>query len=426
MPSDFAATLEYLYGLLPMYQRVGKAAMKKDLTNTQELCWALGRPQWQFSSLHVAGTNGKGSVASMLASIAREAGLCVGLYTSPHLLSFTERIRIDGQAVPEAWVVRFVETHRPLIERVQPSFFELTVAMAFAYFAEQGVDLAVIEVGLGGRLDSTNVIRPELCVITQIGYDHMDLLGDTLAQIAGEKAGIIKPYTPVVISRRHPETDPVFKAAARAAEAPLIWATDHYQPELGVLTPAGQNWQVGDDTYLLGLGGHYQRDNLAAVLAAVDAMREDGLNISEEAVTRGLARVVANSGLRGRMEWLAPNILCDIAHNVDGVEAVMAQVRSLPYERLHMVWGMVSDKQHADILRLLPSEATYYWVRPGVPRGLAAAELAAKGEAEGLSGQVCGSVAEGLAAARAAAGPDDLIYIGGSTFVVADALAESV
>lgn len=428
MHPDFAATLDYLYGLLPMYQRIGKAAYKKDLSNTHELCWALGRPQWRFLSLHVAGTNGKGSVASMLASICQEAGLRTGLYTSPHLLSFTERIRIDGQPMTEAAVVAFVQQHRDLIERIKPSFFELTVAMAFDHFATQAVDLAVVEVGLGGRLDSTNVLRPELCVITQIDYDHMDLLGDTLAQIASEKAGIIKPYTPVVIGARHPETDPVFEAAAKALEAPLLWAEAHYQPELGAATPAGQEWLVDGSRLLLGLAGHYQRDNLAAVLTAVDALREEGYDLPDEAVTRGLARVVTNTGLRGRMEVIgqAPTVICDTAHNEGGVRAVMEQLARRPYPRLHLVWGMVQDKAHEKILQLLPPAAAYYWVRPELARGLDAAALAAKGAALGLAGQVCGSVAAGIAAARAAAGPDDLIYIGGSTFVVADALAAGV
>ena len=422
---DFAATLEYLYSLLPMYQRIGKAAYKKDLTNTHELLWGLGRPQWHYPSLHIAGTNGKGSVASMLASICQEYGLRVGLYTSPHLLSFTERIRVNGQPISEEAVVAFVAAHRDLIERVQPSFFELTVAMAFLHFAQQRVQLAVVEVGLGGRLDSTNVLRPELSIITQIDYDHMDMLGDTLAQIAREKAGIIKPFTPTIIGARHPETDPVFMEVARALEAPLIWATDRYQPERGAATPAGQEWYVDESPLLLGLAGHYQRDNLATVLAAVDALREEGYEITDDMVSRGLARVVANTGLRGRMEVIGtdPKIICDTAHNEGGVRAVMAQVAQMSYETLHLVWGMVRDKAHEPILRLLPPDARCYWVQPEVPRGLEAAVLAEKAAALGLTGTVCGGVAAGLAAAKAAAGPRDLIYVGGSTFVVADALA---
>jgi dihydrofolate synthase/folylpolyglutamate synthase len=392
----------------------------------------MGFPHWKFRSIHVGGTNGKGSVSSLLCSILREAGYRkVGLYTSPHLLEFTERIRLDGQEISPEAVVRFVARWRSLIEEVQPSFFELTVAMAFEYFAAQQSEIAVIEVGLGGRLDSTNIIRPELSVITNISYDHMDLLGETLTLIAGEKAGIIKPYTPVVIGERGPESAPVFLRKAEAEGAPIFFASDRFAVSVARAGWEGQFLRAEDresgavSEYYVGLAGRYQQKNLATVLEAVARLREEGWEISEEALRRGLERVVANSGLRGRMETLAesPRILCDTGHNLAGVQDAMEQVAQMPCRRLRLVWGMVRDKEHEKILPLLPESADYYYVTPSVPRGLPSLSLQLKAEALGRSGRVFDSVAAGIEAALADAQPDDLIFIGGSTFVVADALA---
>ncbi|GAB4414386.1 MAG: folylpolyglutamate synthase/dihydrofolate synthase family protein [Bacteroidia bacterium] len=428
---DFAATLDYLYTMLPMYQRVGSAAYKKDLTNTYELLWALGRPQWRFPSIHIAGTNGKGSTSSMLAAVLQAQGFKTGLYTSPHLVSFTERIRVDGREIAEDAVVEFVARMKPHIERIQPSFFELTVAMAFEHFAQSGVHIAVVETGLGGRLDSTNVLRPELSVITHIDYDHMDMLGDTLALIAGEKAGIIKHFTPVVVSERHPETAAVFEAAAIRNEAPLTFAPDRWAVHRLGGDLVSQHFRATDldegetYTYFLDLPGHYQAENLTLVLSALSLLRESGWDIGDDAVEAGLRSVRTRTGLRGRMERLSeyPLTICDIAHNPNGVAAVMAHIRELPHANLHMVWGMVRDKDHHAVLSLLPPTAQYYFARPDVPRGLDADQLQTLAQEHGLHGQTFGSVVAALDAARRQAGPSDLIFVGGSTFVVADAFA---
>lgn len=429
--SEFEQTLDYLYSLLPMYQRQGASAFKKDLTNINELCWQLGLPQWQFPSIHIAGTNGKGSVSAMLNSILMEAGYRTGMYTSPHLLSFTERISLKGKAISEKDVVQFVDKHRGLIESVQPSFFELTVAMAFYHFAKKAVDIAVVEVGLGGRLDSTNVLKPELSIITNIDYDHQQFLGDSLSQIASEKAGVIKRYTPVVIGQSRPTTAPVFLAKAEENEAPVFWAEQAYRLQRLSGTwktqkvKATEQAEWGDEReYELGLIGTYQLENLRTVLTAVDILREDGWDIPEKAVARGLKKVVKNSGLRGRMEVLeeSPLVLCDTAHNEAGVKVVMEQLMGLEHRKLHLVWGMVSDKEHSEILSLLPKEAHYYFVKPDIPRGLDALTLQMKAEAHGLQGLIFDRVKDGYAAALEAAQPGDLVFVGGSTFVVAEVL----
>lgn len=429
--STFEQTLDYLYGLLPMFQRQGASAFKKDLTNIQALCWELGLPQWQFPSIHVAGTNGKGSVSAMLNSILMEAGLKTGMYTSPHLLSFTERIRLKGQPIKEKEVVDFVEKYKKLIEQVQPSFFELTVAMAFHHFAQHNIDLGVIEVGLGGRLDSTNILKPELSIITNIDFDHQQFLGDTLSQIAYEKAGIIKRFTPIVIGESYPQTAPVFSEKAEKEEAPLFWSEQMFSLERSSASWTSQTfvaqpkeeWEDATE-YELGLAGNYQLANLRTVLAAIEVLREDGWDISEKAVHKGLKKVVQNSGLRGRMEQLqaAPTVICDTAHNEAGVKAVLEQIAAAEYTHLHLVWGMVNDKDHDKILALLPKEAQYYFVKPDVPRGLDALTLQMKAEAHGLKGTIYDTVSAGKEAALEVAEIDDLIYIGGSTFVVAEVL----
>ena len=429
----FTQTLDYLYGLLPAYQKQGASAFKKDLSNIKELCWELGLPQWQINSIHIAGTNGKGSVASMLTSILMKAGYKVGLYTSPHLHEFTERIRINGKEIPRKEVVAFVQDNRMLIEKVEPSFFELTVAMAFDYFARMEVDIAVVETGLGGRLDSTNILTPEMSIITNISYDHQALLGDTLAEIAGEKAGIIKKYTPVVIGESDEETQAVFLAKAGVEEAPLVFADQEMKAEL-----ISQDWdsqtialswedEYGDEEmeqYKLDLTGNYQINNVRTVIAAVRVLREDGWEIDEKALKKGLRSVCKTAGLRGRMEKLGekPLILCDTGHNEAGVQAASRQLKEKFDGQIHIVWGMVSDKDHVRVLAHLPRDARYYWVTPEINRGLSALSLQLKAEALGLNGGIFDGVEEGLKAALEVASEEDLIFIGGSTFVVGEAL----
>jgi dihydrofolate synthase/folylpolyglutamate synthase len=398
-----------------MYQRVGASAFKKGLDNIQALCQALGAPETRFKSVHVAGTNGKGSTSHLLASMLQAAGYRVGLYTSPHLKSFTERIRINGREIAPEEVVAFVGQIQPLIERIKPSFFELTVIMAFHYFAKMSVDYAVIEVGLGGRLDSTNVITPQLSVITNIGYDHQDMLGETLPEIASEKAGIIKHRVPVVVSEEQPEVAQVFKDKASAMQAPLTFASRKWE-----VKPSGQVLRNGEP-YIpqlrVPLHGSHQLRNLAGVLEAAEQLR-----IPLNAVWDGIEQVLPNTGLKGRWQRLAdsPLTYCDVGHNEDGVRVVLDLIAQTPHQALHIVWGMVSDKKREKILRMLPAQARYYFCRPDVPRGCDAALLRAEAADAGLSGQDYPSVAAAMAAARAAAGPEDLIFAGGSTFVVAE------
>ncbi len=433
--TDFPQTLDYLYRLLPMFQRDGASAYKKDLANTRELCWVLGLPQWKIKSIHIAGTNGKGSVSSMVASVMQEAGFKVGLYTSPHLVNFTERIRINGEPITEAAVVDFVDQMKPTIERIRPSFFELTVVMAFQYFAEQDVDIAIVETGMGGRLDSTNVIRPELCAVTNISWDHQEFLGDTLAAIAGEKAGIVKPYTPLVVGQRSLETDPVFEAKAASLDSPLIFAQDRFRAKT-----VDRNWQrqriaVEDlqeeeiSEWEVDLPGLYQQENLQTVFGIISAMVEDGWDIDETHIRQGLQHVRSNTGLRGRMEQLSdsPLTLCDVGHNEAGVKWVLEHLQAFAPEDLHIVWGMVSDKDHHKILSLLPANAHYYWVCPSIPRGLPAAQLQQKAQHAGLSGESYDTVGEGLQAAQAVALQTEgaVVFVGGSTFVVADVFAQA-
>lgn len=422
--TDYKQTLDYLFNKLPVYQHQGTPAANLDLSTTRELCWDLGMPQWKLNTVHVAGTNGKGSVSYMLASIFQEAGFRVGLFTSPHLGDFRERIRINGQPISEAEVVEWVDCYKLSIERLKPTFFELTTVMAFEYFADQEVDICLFEVGLGGRLDATNVLKPELSVVTGIGLDHTHILGETLAEIAGEKAGIFKKYTPAVIGRRHPETDPVFVKIADELEADLHFAADQY-----IATPVPgsdlyQTWEVNGQTYELDLMGRFQGENLATVLQSVEALRTDGWDIPEEAVLNGLRNVVRNTGMRGRMERLQsqPTVLCDVGHNLDGIRATIPQVKTLPYEQLHIIWGMVEEKDHQSILAELPSEATYYFTQPQNPRGLAAEKLASLASEVGLKGSVFADTQRALNAALEAAQPQDLIFVGGSTFTVADLL----
>ncbi|SFP90543.1 bifunctional folylpolyglutamate synthase/dihydrofolate synthase [Hymenobacter arizonensis] len=427
----YSETLAYLYEQLPMFQRVGAAGFKKGLGNTLALAEALGNPEREFRSVHVAGTNGKGSSSHLLAAVLQAAGYKVGLYTSPHLREFTERIRVNGQELAPDYLVAWVARWRPLFEQVQPSFFEMCVALAYNYFAEQRVDIAIVEVGLGGRLDSTNIITPLVSLITNISLDHQALLGNTLPEIAGEKAGIIKAGVPVVVSQTQPEVAEVFKREAAGKLAHLVFADQIYEtkftaepePETGlrplVVTQHGRPYLPNAE---LGLPGDYQQFNLPGVLATLDELRAQGFHITDAAVRTGLRQVSQLTGLRGRWSIIGrqPLVVCDTGHNTAGLRLVMAQLQRLEYKRLHMVVGAVQDKDVAAMLELLPAAATYYFCAANIPRALPAQDLAQQALALGLSGMAYGSVAAAVAAARAAAEPRDVVFIGGSTFVVAE------
>lgn len=417
--------------MLPAYHRIGKPAYKGNLDNTLELDSYFNHPHSRFRSVHVAGTNGKGSVSHMIASVLQEAGYRTGLYTSPHLKDFRERIRINGRVIGEEDVVSFVEAHDAVIRRVQPSFFELTVAMAFYWFERMGTDVAVIEVGMGGRLDSTNIITPELSVITNIGHDHMEFLGDTLEAVAAEKAGIIKEGVPVIIGETQPETKVVFRDKAEIMNAPLVFADKIFRCRLGamLLNTAERSYSLTDlrdgisTSGTTPLGGLAQKKNIQTVAAAVDAL-SDSFGLQREHFLKGVACVVANTGLMGRWQVLshAPLTICDTGHNLEGLQYVVRQIEATPKEKLHMVIGFVNDKDLTSVLPLFPKDAKYYFTRASVPRALDEKVLMAEAERFGLSGTSHASVAMALDSARAAAGPRDMIFIGGSTFVVADAL----
>lgn len=406
---NYSKTLEYLFAQLPMFHRIGAAAYKADLDTTIALCTLLGNPQESFRSVHVAGTNGKGSVSHMLASIFQEHGMKTGLFTSPHLKDFRERIRINGRMIPKQEVTNFIARNKLSFESLHPSFFEMTAGLAFDHFAREKVDIAVIETGLGGRLDSTNIITPLLSVITNISRDHMQFLGDTLEKIAAEKAGIIKIGIPVVIGETQDEVMHVFQKRAAELHAPILFADQHVKAGEEILSASP-------------LKGYYQRKNITTVLGAIRVLNNTGMNIPENIVQRGIRHVVRNTRLAGRWQILAhrPLTICDTGHNEAGIRFVLEQIRDTPHEVLHFVFGMVSDKEPGKILSLLPQDARYYFCKPDIPRGLDAGELAKMAAGAGLLGTVHGSVAEALAAARANANAHDMIFIGGSTFVVAE------
>lgn len=428
MSPGYRETLDYLFARLPMFQRIGPVAYKKDLTNTLALLEGCGCPHRSFRSVHIAGTNGKGSVTHLIAASCMQAGLRTGIYTSPHYRDFRERIKIGAGLIPEDSVVAFVHDHRDLIERVGPSFFELTVAMAFHYFAEQQVDIAVIETGLGGRLDSTNVIHPELSVITQIGWDHMDLLGDTLPAIAAEKAGIIKPGVPVVIGETLPETLPVFQAKAEETGSPLILAESQW-----AVTTARTGWQhmtleasAADGrrkTLDTDITGPYQVANIRTWLAARDALCRLGL-LPEGPGAEEIANVRTLTGFMGRWQVLGerPLVLLDSAHNQDGLESLFNNLEAFSFARKHIVFGMVNDKAPDRLLDCLPADGLYYLARANVPRGMDAEALKGIFDAHRLRGSAWPSVQDAYHAALQAAGPDDLLLVCGSIFVVAEVL----
>lgn len=399
----YRETLEWMFSRLPMYQRKGAAAYNARLEPSLALAHYLGDPHRAFRSIHVAGTNGKGSSSHMLASVLQEAGYKTGLYTSPHLKDFRERIRVDGKPVSKQYVIGFVERHKQYLEAHSLSFFELTVGMAFDYFAREAVDIAVIEVGLGGRLDSTNIITPEVSLITNIGWDHMEFLGETLPEIAGEKAGIIKEGVPVVISETQPEVAEVFREVASRKSAPLYFADQLDLPD-----------------YPTALKGNYQRRNVRGVLTVLGQLRD--FDIKPTHIQQGLMKVVPNTGLQGRWQTLSENplIICDTAHNREGLEIVLSQLGEQPYDNLHIVLGFVREKRLDQILPLFPKDAVYYFARPDIPRGLDADLLQETAGAYGLKGNGYGSVPLALRAAKARAETKDLIFVGGSTFTVAE------
>ncbi len=423
---NYDQTTEYLFTQLPMFSRVGAAAYKADLTNTIKLCAALGNPQDQFKSIHVAGTNGKGSTSHMLASILQTAGYKTGLYTSPHLVDFRERIKIDGVYCSKEFVVDFTEKIKPLIATIQPSFFEITVAMAFSYFAEQKVDIAVIEVGLGGRLDSTNIISPEVSIITNIGLDHTQFLGETIPQIAGEKAGIIKKDVPCIVSEYTEDTTPVFDTAAihtsLAYGSELFTILDikyaHDYLEVEVLNKKTEGLQ----TYQLDLNGSYQAKNLQGVLGAVSILQTKGWQISNQHILDGLSHVKKNTGLYGRWQIIStnPTTVVDVAHNVAGIQTLLAQIKLVNHQQLHIVFGMVKDKDIDSVLALLPTQATYYFTQAQIERAIDGHELQQKASEHGLTGNVYAHVNEAIAAAKKQAHANDLIVVCGSVFLVGE------
>ena len=399
---NYQETLQWMFAQLPMFQRVGESAFKKDLTNTLAFSKELGFPEKKFKSIHVGGTNGKGSTSHMLASILQEAGYKVGLYTSPHLKNFTERIRINGKEIPKRTVTAFVNTHKDFLESQKLSFFEMTVGMAFDYFANEKVDIAVIEVGLGGRLDSTNIITPLVAVITNIGYDHMQFLGETLPEIAGEKAGIIKEHIPVVIGEYQEEVASVFLKKAAEMKASIQFASE-------------------DTTmYKSDLLGDYQQSNTKTAVAAIKKLQ--GFSVSDENIKVGLQNVVNNTQLKGRWQILQqhPTVICDTAHNKAGLQIALSQLVRQEYEQLHIVLGVVSDKKVADIFPFFPKNAQYYFCKPNIPRGLSEVVLQQQAATFGLQGKTFSSVKKALNAALKSANQQDIIYVGGSTFVVAE------
>lgn len=426
----YEETLDYLYSRLPMFTRNGAAAIKKDLHNTLKLCEALGNPQKKFRAVHVAGTNGKGSTSHMLASILQAAGLKTGLYTSPHIFDFGERIRVNGAMADRQFVIDFVEKTKNLIDEVEPSFFELSVVMAFEWFARNEVDIAVIETGLGGRLDSTNVITPELSVITNIGFDHVDLLGSTLESIAKEKAGIIKPRIPVVIGEQLPETRKIFIEKANESESPLQFAEERYVIEFIDPMPSLLICHIKDletgivEKLNLDLPGLYQSYNARTVLAAVNELRRIGFNISPDSMRKGIESVRESTGLRGRWEIAGsnPTLIFDAAHNRDGLLRVVEQLNANYANRSwHFILGFVKDKDVSQMLEIIPEGHHYYYTNAHIPRAMPHHELAVAGAEAGLKGISFDNINDAIAEARNHAAAEDVIIVCGSFYILGEA-----
>jgi dihydrofolate synthase/folylpolyglutamate synthase len=428
---NYNETLDFLYSQLPAFHRIGKAAYKSNLENTLELDEYFGHPHLKYKTIHVGGTNGKGSVSHMLASVLQEAGYKTGLYTSPHLKDFRERIKVDGEMIPKREVTFFVKKHRELIDRVEPSFFEMTVAMAFDYFRKCKVDVAVVEVGLGGRLDSTNIINPVISIITNIGHDHMDLLGNTLEKVAAEKAGIIKVNVPVVIGESNNETDNIFISTASEKGSVIFFADHNFTCELG--DPKNHAWErdfiVSDLTEKrkirgqIPLGGDYQGKNIKTLFQACKILK-DQFRITEKKIIQGIRNVKINTGLSGRWQILSntPLTICDTGHNREGLEYVNRQIGKLSAKQVHFVIGFVSDKDLSLVLPLFPENGRYYFTKASVPRALDEKILKSKASEYGLKGNSYSNVNKALRAARLNAGETDLIFIGGSTFLVAEVI----
>lgn len=435
----FKETIEYLYTKLPMFQRIGEKAYKKDLHNTLALCEYVGNPHLQFKSVHIAGTNGKGSSSHLIASILQSAGYKTGLYTSPHLKSFTERIKVNGEEVEQEFIIDFVEKMQQALATIEPSFFELTTVMAFAYFAQKQVDIAVIETGLGGRLDSTNIISPEVSLITNISYDHQNILGNTLQEIAFEKAGIMKNHVPCVISELQEEVKNVFKTKAMQTQSPIFFASEEYQIKSYCSDNQSTSYEEcdffdiikktnkGKENIFLShltcpLKGGYQEKNLCGVVKTIELLKN--YQISKDHIRNGIEKVVSLTGLKGRWQILneKPLTICDTGHNEAGIRQVVKQLKKLHYEHLHIVFGVVNDKDLSKILAILPTEAYYYFCKPNIMRGLDAFSLQQQAATYGLQGELIPEVLTAYRTAQSNARENDVIFIGGSTFVVAEVL----
>jgi dihydrofolate synthase / folylpolyglutamate synthase len=425
---EFKTTLDYLYTQLPMFQRVGDIAFKKDLTNIRRLCKALGDPQHSFKSIHIAGTNGKGSTAHLLSSVFQAAGYKTGLYTSPHYKDFRERIKINGELTSKQFIVDFVKKNRGICEEIKPSFFEITVAMAFEYFRKEQVDIAIIETGLGGRLDSTNIIKPILSIITNISFDHQQFLGNTLKSIAREKAGIIKKGIPVVIGEEQKEVKEVFKTIAKKRKAPISFANRTYKVSLIKTDLSHSYYDVSKrgglqfENLKVNLHGDYQPKNIATVLKALDNI--NGFKISEKAIKEGFENLRSLTYYIGRWQQLSeqPLVICDSAHNEAGIKLINKSLSAIPKDTLHFVFGAVNDKDLGHVLTLLPKEAIYYFAKANIPRGLDAFKLQEMAAKSGLKGKTYSSVVNAFKAAKRAAKEKDLVFVGGSIFVVAEVL----
>lgn len=426
LKETYNQTIEYLYNRLPVFQHVGATAYKPGLDNSIRLMKSLNNPQNNYRTIHIAGTNGKGSVSHFLAAILQKSGYKVGLYTSPHLVDFGERIRVNGQMIDQQYVVNFVATQQELFNEIEPSFFEATMAMAFQYFADCQVDMAIIEVGLGGRLDSTNIIQPELSVITNISFDHVEFLGDTLEKIAFEKAGIIKPSTPVVIGELQPETQPVFEQKAKEEKAPIYFAEEKYASMFVEYKVDKMCIKISDNkVYTIGLNGKYQLKNIVTTLTAVDQLRMLDVDISDEALRNGLENVVKITGLQGRWQVLQQNpvVVCDTGHNQAGILQVTEQLKIQKYKSLRIVFGMVNDKDISTVLALLPVNAIYYFTQANIVRAFPAEKMLVQAKSYGLNGRSYNSVKQAVNAAVEEASTEDFIFIGGSNFVVGEALS---
>jgi dihydrofolate synthase/folylpolyglutamate synthase len=430
---NYQETLEYLYRQLPMFHRIGPAAYKADLRNTHALMELLDHPERDFRCIHIAGTNGKGSVSNMLAAILQQHGYKTGLFTSPHLKDFRERIRYNGAMIPKAYITRFVKKYRKEFETIEPSFFEWTAGLAFDYFSHCDVDIAVIETGLGGRLDSTNVITPLVSVITNVQWDHMNLLGDSLQKIAREKAGIIKPGVPVVIGETQKAVMEVFRTAAKKMKAPVVFADKKIRVRLNddaqqvpgkLIIDIEKQRRTWMKEVTLDLGGWYQLKNVATALETLEVLSDRGFDTDRKRIRNALGKVRKLTGFAGRWHVISkhPLTICDAGHNVDGINEVMGQISKTSFTKLHMVIGMVADKDITSILKRLPKQAIYYFCKPDLPRGLDAVALRKVAVSHKLTGKAYPSVAKALRAAQDAAGKDDLVYVGGSTFVVGEVI----